>query len=321
MNRSHYFNIIEEKLHVLATRIEGRGKLNILDLHLHSEDFYKSFLNLIFGWGLQNLNHTKQNIEGIDLVDDIKRIAAQVSATATKAKVESALIKDLKAFAGYAFKFISISKDASDLRTKTFQNPHSLTFDPQKDIYDIQRILHEILVLDVIHQKTIAEFIRRELGSEVDQMRVESSLAAIISILAKEDWNSGDSVLQTQVFEIDQKITYNQLNAARSIVEDYKIHHARIDKIYSEFNKMGANKSISVLHSIRLEYLSYKTKLAADELFLKIAERVIERIQTSSNYVPIPVEELELCVNILVVDAFIRCKIFENPMGAVHAAP
>lgn len=44
MNRSQYFNYIEEKLNTLATRIESRGKLNILDFHLHSEDFYLHFL-------------------------------------------------------------------------------------------------------------------------------------------------------------------------------------------------------------------------------------------------------------------------------------
>jgi hypothetical protein len=42
--------------------------------------------------------------------------------------------------------------------------------------------------------------------------------------------------------------------------------------------------------------------------------------QKSANYADIPVEELDLCVNILVVDAFIRCKIFKNPLGYADAA-
>ncbi|MCD5414126.1 MAG: hypothetical protein LR001_03850 [Clostridiales bacterium] len=36
---------------------------------------------------------------------------------------------------------------------------------------------------------------------------------------------------------------------------------------------------------------------------------------TSKNYVEITFEELEMYTGILVVDAFIRCKIFENPEG------
>lgn len=33
MNRTHYFNYIEEKLGTLAYRINLRGKINILDLN------------------------------------------------------------------------------------------------------------------------------------------------------------------------------------------------------------------------------------------------------------------------------------------------
>ena len=40
---SGYFDYIEDLLSVLAFRVERRGKLNILDLHLHSENFYRDF--------------------------------------------------------------------------------------------------------------------------------------------------------------------------------------------------------------------------------------------------------------------------------------
>ena len=45
MNRPSYFNYIVSKLSALATEIELRGKLNYLDLHLHSENFYLFFFN------------------------------------------------------------------------------------------------------------------------------------------------------------------------------------------------------------------------------------------------------------------------------------
>ena len=69
MNRSKYFDFIESKLSLLATRIEMRGGLNILNLHLHSENFYLHFFKVLFGWVLQNLNAVRQNVAGIDLVD------------------------------------------------------------------------------------------------------------------------------------------------------------------------------------------------------------------------------------------------------------
>ena len=56
MNRLNNFNYIEDKLNYLAYRIESRGGLNLLELNLHSENFYLHFLNLLFDWDLKNLN-------------------------------------------------------------------------------------------------------------------------------------------------------------------------------------------------------------------------------------------------------------------------
>jgi hypothetical protein len=109
MNRSKYFNYIESELSILATRINVRGGLNILDLNIYAENFYLHFFNLLFGWNLININSTQQNAAGIDLVDITNNIIIQVSATATKQKIESALNKnDIFNYPGYSFKFISI---------------------------------------------------------------------------------------------------------------------------------------------------------------------------------------------------------------------
>jgi hypothetical protein len=67
MNHPDYFNFIEAKLCLLATRIEMRGTLNILDLHIHAEISYRDFFNLLFEWHLEKTeNHNEQ---GIDLID------------------------------------------------------------------------------------------------------------------------------------------------------------------------------------------------------------------------------------------------------------
>ena len=320
MNRTLHFNYISHKLSTLATEIEVRSKLNILDLHLHSENFYLHFFNTLFGWDLQNLNVCKQNVAAIDLIDRTNKIVVQVSATATKQKVESALTKDLSAYAGYAFKFISISKDASALRSNSFVNTHNLKFNPQSDIYDIASILNKIWALCMDDLRGIANFIKKELGSEVDPLKLESNLAAIINILAKEDWSQDASAVETIPFDIGKKIDHNNLDAVRGIIDDYFVHHRRVDRIYSDFDKQGANKSTAVLDAIRNDYFANMAELSDDSLFFKVVECVADRVQNSANYAAIPFEELELCVKILVVDAFIRCKIFKNPLGGANAA-
>jgi hypothetical protein len=97
------------------------------------------------------------------------------------------------------------------------------------------------------------------------------------------------------------------------------MHYGRVDKIYTEFDSLGLNKSNSVLGNIRKEYIKAKSILNDDSLFFEVIQKVQEKIQSSANYIQTPIDELELCVNILVVDAFIRCKIFENPENYNYA--
>lgn len=319
MNRTWYFNYIEEKLSVLITRTELRGKLNILDLNIYSENFYLHFFNLLFDWKLENENTASQNVASIDLIDRKGKKFIQVSATNTKEKIEDTLAKNiLKAYSDYSFKFISISKDAANLRNKTFKNPYNIAFDPKKDIYDVKSILDIILPLDIDKQRVIQEFIKKELGQETDIENLDSNLTTIVNILAKENLNENEKP-NVKSFEIDRKITYNNLKTTKVIIEDYKIHHNRLEKIYREFDEQGANKSLSVLQNVRQEYAKLSSNFLGDELFLKIKDDVIEKIRQSANFVKMPMDELELCVNILLVDAFIRCKIFENPENYNYA--
>lgn len=320
MNRNSYFDYIDEKLHILAQRIETRGKLNMLDIHLHSEDFYLHFFNLLYGFQLENLNSKLHNVEAIDLIDHTNKIIIQVSATCTKQKIESALGKPiLKKHKDYRFKFISISKDASELRKKTFNNPESLAFNPTSDIYDIISVLNDIKERKAVEIKEIYNFIREELGGEIDVVKLDSNLAYIINILSKEKWDDANKSETVIRFEIERKITHNDLKNSKGLIDEYCKFYGKVDQKYAEFDTMGANKSNSVLATIKREYINLKNKGNADFVFLAVIEKIKNKVLESANFVDIPIDELELCIDILVVDAFIRCKIFENPQNYYYA--
>lgn len=315
-----YYEYIEEKLHTLASRITTAGKLNVLNLHLHSEAFYLHFFNTLYGYNLENLNKYLQNAEAIDLIDHDKKIVIQVSSTNTKAKVESALDKEIiKEYSGYTFKFISIAKDTSSLRKNSFVNKYSIIFDPQDDIHDIASILSHILNQDIETQKEIYQFIKKELGGEVDIVKLDSNLATIINILAKEEWNDANKTNPVNHFEIENKISYNELNSAKTLVEEYSLYHGKVDTKYAEFDSLGMNKSNSVLATMKREYLKLKDSNTPDNIFFLVVDTIRTKIIESANYIQLPIDELDLCVDILVVDAFIRCKIFENPEGYQYA--
>jgi hypothetical protein len=318
-NRSSYWNLCEEKLSTLCTRVELRGKLNILDFNLHAEDFYLHFFNVLFGYSLKNMNQIKQNAAGIDLIDTNNKLVLQVSSTATKAKIESSLKKDLKSYAGYSFKFISISKDASALKKQSFTNPHGLVFSPADDIYDVKSLLNVILHLTIDHQRIIYDFLKKELVSDDDPRPIETNLATVINILAKESFNDFNNEFPPKAFDVDSKISFNNLVSAATIIEDYKIQHHRISKMYSIFDSSGQNKSSSVLIWLRQSYIKLSSQYSGDVLFFEIVEQAIKTVRASANHNDMPLDELAMWVNALAVDAFIRCKILKVPLGLSNA--
>ena len=322
MNRSYYFNYIEEKLDTLSSRIKNRGKINLLDLNICSETFFAEFMNHLLGYELENINLIRPNTEGIDLVDNVNKIIVQVSATCSKQKVENSLAKKIfEDYSGFQFKFIAISGDADKLRVKTYANPHKVTFSPSNDIYDMKSLLNLILNMKINEQRGLYEFIKDELGDSVDIVKMDSNLASIVNILSQEDLTSDVDSPEINSFEILRKIRFNDLLAVQPEIDDYKIYTSRLDEKYKEFDKQGANKSFSVLAVIRKQYVKLLGKsLEPYEMYFSIIDALIELVKNSKNYVEISYEELETCISILVVDAFIRCKIFKNPEGYHYAA-
>ena len=320
MNRSEYYNWIEEKLSVLTFRIENRGKLNILDYHTHSENFYRDFFNLLYGWDLKNLNENQQNIEGIDLIDEKNRLIVKVSATNTKHKIESSLKKGiLKNYKTYTFKFILIARNANKLRGLSYNIPDGLNFIPQEDIYDVQTVLKTVNASTIDELEKIYEFIKKELDHISNVPKISSDLSAIINILAKENLDITAAIETVNSFEIEKKIQFNKLNSSRLLIEDYKIYYNLIEKLYSNYDEMGVNKSLAVLNTFRKEYIDNMLKYKGDELYKIISKNIIEKIKTLNCVENISEEALSLCVDILMVDAFIRCKIFENPNNYAYA--
>lgn len=320
MNSTNNFNYIEEKINSLAYRIESRGRINLLELNIHSETFFADLMNILFDYQLVNQNPNKQNVEGIDLVDDKNKIVAQVSSTCTKQKVEASLEKKIfDKYKGYRFKFVSISKNADRLRKLDYKNPYGALFSPDTDIIDTKSILNIILYMQIDKQKQVYEFIKKVLGNEIDIVKVDSNLATIINILASENLANNIESPEINTFEIDKKIDFNDLITVKDTIDEYKVYYHKLDEKYKEFDKQGANKSLSVFRVIKGQYTKFLAESKnSHDLFFTIIDNVIGIIKNSKNYIEIPYEELEMCVHILVVDAFVRCKIFKNPEGYNH---
>ena len=314
MVRQKYFNEIESRLSLLVVSIKQRGKLNILDLNVLSEDFYAYLLNYIYGWNLTNKNTANHNIGGLDLIDDTQKIIVQVSSDISKRKIELSLSKiDAIKYTGYNFKFFGITIDAKELREKKYLNKNVLIFNPQTDILDMTVILKHITNMeDVDKIEKIYKFLQKEIKMPLSQEIKETNIAKIIEAISQIELEKYYKP-ETMPFEIEKKIIFNNLVKSKEIINDYKHYCTILDKIYTEFDKLGNNKSLSVLNNLKSIYIERSKIKNQDDCFQQIINDVVDFVKQSSNYKPIPEEELLMYIGIIVVDAFIRCKIFKNP--------
>lgn len=249
MNKMGYFNYIEEKFNLLCTRIERRGKINLLDLNIHSENFFADLFNMVFNLNFVNANEINQNIDGIDLIDNTNKVVAQVSATCNKAKIEQSLSRErIKEYKEYNYIFISIAKDASTkLKKQEFNNPHMINFDSNKNIWDPTSLLRKMQNKSTLELRELYDFFQYELGEQREYVKVETNLAHIVEVLSKENLSTDLQSPGLNEYAIEEKIEHNNLMSIKKIIDDYKIYYSKLDGIYSEFDSNAKNASFSVL--------------------------------------------------------------------------
>lgn len=322
MNNEFYMSFIEERIYVLKHRIELRSTLNILNLHIRSEDFYRELFNLIYGFKLINANVLEQNASSIDLIDNENKVIFQVTCTVTKNKIEKTLSKQIlqEKYSDYTLFFIFIGKNATKLIGKTYDNPYEISFDSKKNIYDVDSVLKKINSLDIDNLKKVYELVMKYLKLiDMPQARVNSLLPKVIKTLCEYDnEESFETLNSTKIYEISEKIKFNNLEDSEFVINTWAPYECVMVKIYEEFDQSGKLKSSALLMKFNRKYRELRKKISNDDdLFFEIIRSLKNEMISDEELIEsgISEEELETCIEIIIVDAFIRCKIFKKPGG------
>ena len=314
MSRDIYFTKIKTLLNILKGEIKDSGKLNLLDTNVHAENFYRDLLNLIYSWQLQNMNQWNQNASGGDLWYDDGKIVIQVSSTARKDKIQSSIDKlSAEQFAGYRFKFLRIDGDVIKLR-KELYNTHDIVFEPSVDIIDISTLLKDIAHLDIDRLKKVCELCEKEIVPLDTPKVTETDLAIVVKALATnvKDWSKDRRPIE---FDVEKKIDFNHLEGRKRLINDYKLYIGKLNAVYGEFVDNGTDYSFIILQNLSDIYSRYFGQYESNALFDKIVDETRVVALNSRSAEDIPVDRLNVCINVIVVDAFIRCRIFEDPEG------
>ena len=152
-----------------------------------------------------------------------------------------------------------------------------------------------------------------------------SMLSMVINAISEIELDVGEdaSSLNAEAFEIEAKIKHNDIKRNKALIDDYKVFYAKVNSLYQTLEMQGSFKKENLLRNIRKMYLQTKGKYIENDtnpmqIIRDNADNIIEDVQEElltmaekkmANYS----EDISFGVSIIMVDAFMRCKILEEP--------
>lgn len=148
-----------------------------------------------------------------------------------------------------------------------------------------------------------------------------SMLNDAIDVIARATFEEPNDIEETSTpFKIDLKITHNHIKRNKSLIEYYKVYYSKINSLYAELEKQGSFKKETLLSNIKHIYLRLKGKYVQDSSdFLAIVRNHSDDIidDVFSELIEIAEKggktDLDFAIYIVMVDAFMKCKILEEP--------
>jgi hypothetical protein len=154
-----------------------------------------------------------------------------------------------------------------------------------------------------------------------------SSLVEVINQISATDLLKVDDLNYLKnSFNPEEKITYNSVKRYRPTIEEYRVYQGKLTQLYSVIESQGSLKKEQLLENIKALYLSAKGKILsgdygienirinADNLIEEVENEMWGLVDRSNNLLlNIPYEAISLSIKVILVDAFIRCKILEEP--------
>ena len=155
-------------------------------------------------------------------------------------------------------------------------------------------------------------------------IRNTSILADVVNAISK--INLDDEGIFGAVKEkpiIEDKINHNSIEKYRYLIDDYQIYGKELGKIYNTLEKEKPGRKAKLLRVISDFYKKEKGVISTDGNFEDIKnnsdliiENIINQIETEivkSSNLNADNEDVKNATSIVVADAFIACKILENP--------
>jgi hypothetical protein len=165
MHRQDYLSQIIDSLAYLSRKVEINSSMNLTDLNIHAENFYRDLFNLALGYQLTNINAINPYSPAIDLGDKVNRIAIQVTSTSSLKKTQSTVDKfvEKELYKEYdRLVIVNLAKKAQH-RVPKVGEAGKFQLDTTNDIWDYTDFARKIGDSGLVTLEKVALFLRSEL--------------------------------------------------------------------------------------------------------------------------------------------------------------
>lgn len=114
-----------------------------------------------------------------------------------------------------------------------------------------------------------------------------------------------------------EKIQYNNVIRYKAVIEEYRVYQGKLNKLYEEIEIAGSTRKEFLLLNIKNIYLKEKVEFDTIDKIRANADNIIDNIKDTLwklvEDTNLDREVIEVALTILIVDAFMRCNILEEP--------
>ena len=315
-NRELIITNIISHFAVLKAEVGLRSKVNLQDINVHAEQFYKILLNDILELNLENINIVEQNAAVIDLADKKKRIAIQVTSNNSKRKIKETVeaFNNKELFKDYDELKILIIKDKTE-RDDVLEYD-DFSFNMKNDVIDVNNITSIILDIDDVGRlEKIEKWLNDELVQKHYNARIGSkpneikTFMTLIDIISDEDnhkefeiEDEPDPKLKIETRFKDYATFLKNLYAELYIDYNYALVIAEDS---SEITSVQIRKIGTYLKDVSNKYLRSSNNDPEEAL-----ENLCEYFKSFFLKENLPFDEM--AIKFYLIHQLIRCNVFPN---------
>jgi hypothetical protein len=315
-NREDVINEIIRHLAVLKEEVALRSKVNLQDINVHAEQFYKILLNNVFGYELKNINIVDQNAAVIDLGDKENRIAIQVTSNNSKKKlletVSAFNAKDL--FKQYDRLIILVIKDK--IKRDGAVSTVDFSFDLDRDVMDVAQLtrhiqgIDELDILNNINSWLYNELVKKHYDSRKESKPTEvETLLRMIDILGNEE--------NHKAFELEE-----EPDPEYKIEDRFKDYSSFLKMLYSELlldygHALSTVESSGDVSSVKIRRVGIYLKDVSNRYLISAKNDPQSALDNLTEYFSSFFKKDGLCydemaIKFYLIHQIIKCNVFPN---------